>query len=149
MKWEIASEYGQEKTVLQDAGQILARHAVPPARVEEILTAVSEACLNALEHGNGLKRERMVTVLMNLSGNSCTFRIMDEGPGFDETRIYAGRDGAPGDGGARGWGFLFITSFADRIRQGRENGRFFVELEFLLEPVKGVAHDGNGTIDAN
>jgi anti-sigma regulatory factor (Ser/Thr protein kinase) len=113
--------------------------------VEEILTAVSEACLNALEHGNRLRRERKVTVEMKLTGHACTFRIYDEGTGFDEERIYARRDVKPGDDDSRGWGFLFISSFTDQIRLGNENGKFFVELMFLLEPAKGGIHNGNGT----
>lgn len=145
-RWEIASEFGREKTVINEARRLLLRRFVPSERVEEVLTAVGEACLNALEHGNGLRHECVVVVHMDLSDQACTFRIYDEGSGFDDERLHAVRKAERQASDPRGWGLLFISSFADKVSLGRESGKFYVELLFYLEPKKGEGDDGYGTI---
>lgn len=130
LSWELRSEFGQEKIVSADLTRILTQHRVPPARREEVVTAVCEACLNAFEHGNRLNRHRLVEVRMRLTSRSCLFRIYDEGGGFDYAPLpddQAERHQRPDP---RGWGLLFISSFANRIRAGVESGRFYVELLF-------------------
>ncbi len=133
-RWEIASEFGREKIVTAEVRHILSQKSIPPERVEEVATAVGEACLNALEHGNGLRRERIVDVRMDMHEKDCTFRIYDEGSGFDYDRACMSREAKRLASDPRGWGLLFISSFADRFRVGQQAGRFYVELHFCLEP---------------
>jgi serine/threonine-protein kinase RsbW len=53
-------------------------------RIGDLKTAVAEACLNAMEHGNKGRADARVIVTMNF--NHCTFSIsvMDEGKGAVE-----------------------------------------------------------------
>lgn len=144
-QWIIPSAYGQEKIVIADAARMLSGRFFAPERLEEIVTALGEACLNALEHGNGLDRRLPVTVAMEVTEHECRFRVYDEGKGF---RYAApGDDGAAGVGGrlprrnadGRGWGLLFISEFTDHVRVGRQSGKFFVEMRFRhqRQPRKG------------
>jgi len=131
--WKLRSELGQEKIVSADLARILAEYQVRPARMEEVATAVCEACLNAFEHGNRLNRNRQVEVRMKMTGRNCLFRVYDEGGGFDYAPLsdeQAARHQRPD---SRGWGLLFISSFADRLCAGIDSGRFYIELLFQLD----------------
>jgi len=130
--WRLRSEFGQEKIVTAELARLLTQQRVRAERREEVVTAVGEACLNALEHGNRLDGDRPVEVRMIMTGPSCTFRIYDEGSGFDFSPLPEDQAARHGQADPRGWGLLFISSFADRIRVGAEAGRFYVELMFRL-----------------
>ena len=56
-----------------------------PERVEDLKTAVSEACLNAMEHGNLNRPDKRVLVSMNYKDNVFSVSVMDEGEGMGET----------------------------------------------------------------
>lgn len=131
-EWKMSSQYGCEKKLIDDLIPILMERYNNSDHLEEIKTAVGEACLNAIEHGNGLQSDRIVVVHMNIAGNKCIFRIYDEGKGFDDSAITAIQENHNHKENPRGWGLLFMNSFADRISVGHESEKFFVELEFLL-----------------
>lgn len=131
--WELRSDFGQEKIVSDDLSRILADHQVRTARREEIVTAVCEACLNAFEHGNRLNQSSLVEVRMILAGGSCLVRVYDEGSGFEYAPLSDDLASRHRRYDPRGWGLLFISSFANRIRAGMESGKFYVELLFRLD----------------
>jgi serine/threonine-protein kinase RsbW len=56
-----------------------------PERVEDLKTAVSEACLNAMEHGNKNHPDKKVLVTMNYKDGVFSVSVMDEGEGMEET----------------------------------------------------------------
>ena len=56
-----------------------------PERVEDLKTAVSEACLNAMEHGNLNRPDRRVLVRMNYGDHVFSVSVMDQGEGMKET----------------------------------------------------------------
>lgn len=53
-------------------------------RIDDLKTAVSEACLNAMEHGNRWRPEARVIVAMDYRDHTFTVSIMDEGEGLSE-----------------------------------------------------------------
>jgi serine/threonine-protein kinase RsbW len=55
-----------------------------PERIEDLKTAVSEACLNAMEHGNKNHPERRVIVTMNYRDHVFSVSVVDEGEGMNE-----------------------------------------------------------------
>ena len=56
-----------------------------PERVEDLKTAVSEACLNAMEHGNLNRPDKRVLVSMNYKDHVFSVSVRDEGEGMRET----------------------------------------------------------------
>ena len=56
-----------------------------PERIEDLKTAVSEACLNAMEHGNKNRPERRVVVNMNYSDHIFSVSVVDQGEGMHES----------------------------------------------------------------
>jgi serine/threonine-protein kinase RsbW len=56
-----------------------------PDRIEDLKTAVSEACLNAMEHGNLNRPDKRVLVSMNYKDHVFSVSVRDEGEGMRET----------------------------------------------------------------
>ncbi len=53
-------------------------------RIEDLKTAVSEACLNAMEHGNQGRPEARVVVSMHLGDKDFRVSVKDEGDGIPQ-----------------------------------------------------------------
>jgi serine/threonine-protein kinase RsbW len=53
-------------------------------RVEDLKTAVSEACLNAMEHGNKGRPEARVIITMSFDDDTLSVSVKDEGAGVSE-----------------------------------------------------------------
>jgi serine/threonine-protein kinase RsbW len=140
--WDIPSELGQEKIVIQQLSTLLKSMNIENHLAEDMRTAVSEACLNAIEHGNRLVTSCLVRVSMWVCSKSYVFRVYDDGIGFelqsaaspaDEQRIQARIMSEM----AREWGVLFMTRLADRFQIGWEQGRFYVEMHFFIMKEEG------------
>ena len=56
-----------------------------PERIEDLKTAVSEACLNAMEHGNLNRPDRRVLITMNYRDHVFSISVMDQGEGMGNT----------------------------------------------------------------
>ncbi|MBO9606267.1 MAG: ATP-binding protein [Paenibacillaceae bacterium] len=163
--WSIPGEFGREKPVLAAiSGILLRKPGWSGERVEELLTAVSEACLNAMEHGNKLRPGSRVDVAIEATPDSCLVRICDEGAGFEYPPPLAASPVSPRSGIApvasesgdvsvssasgddlvsRGWGLLFISAFADEVRLDRVDGLFCLELRFAPLATNRRLQDGN------
>ena len=55
-----------------------------PERIDDLKTAVAEACLNAMEHGNQGRADARVIVTMNFDGRTFSVTVADEGEGIVE-----------------------------------------------------------------
>jgi serine/threonine-protein kinase RsbW len=53
-------------------------------RIEDLKTAVSEACLNAIEHGNKGRPGARVIVTMSFDDDTLSISVKDEGVGVSE-----------------------------------------------------------------
>jgi serine/threonine-protein kinase RsbW len=105
-KITIKSAWGEEKRVLQRLDKMLAPHTFCEEDCLDIKTAVAEACLNAMEHGNGLQPELPVLIIVSLIDNTITVDVSDRGKGFEVFNRRA-------DDSGRGWGMLFIQNLVD------------------------------------
>ncbi|MEK3885571.1 ATP-binding protein [Paenibacillus sp. PL2-23] len=139
-RWIITSELGQEKRLVRDIEQALLNEQVPLPRLEEMKTAIAEACLNAIEHGNRLNKALNVTVAMLVQASGLTFQVCDQGEGFDIGSVKGGlsvRDKIDWEQ-PRGWGLPFMRQFADRVTASKTAGMFCVELQFGRTEQEGV-----------
>ncbi len=131
-QWIVSSEFGQEKIVMEDVAEIIERFDSRSEQKEDILTTVSESCLNAIEHGNKQEKQLPVRVTMNVFEDKYIVCVYDEGKGFD----YSGPQGSDrelqAERTSRGWGMLFISTFAHSVRFGRDDsdGKFYIEMQF-------------------
>jgi serine/threonine-protein kinase RsbW len=53
-----------------------------PERVEDLKTAVSEACINAMEHGNKNNPDARVVITMHYEDRVFSVSVMDQGEGL-------------------------------------------------------------------
>jgi len=104
-------------------------------RIEDLKTAVAEACINAIEHGNKKNCHERVIVQMSRSNESLMVAVIDKGSGFkdplpkdpDIDRI-VGKLDPP-----EGFGLYIIKALVDRLElnQKIDNGHM-VKLIFKL-----------------
>jgi serine/threonine-protein kinase RsbW len=84
----LPSELGYERIAMECSASFAKIVGFVPERIEDLKTAVSEACINAMEHGNKHHPDNRVVVKMNYSDNVFTVTVMDQGEGlqvsFDE-----------------------------------------------------------------
>lgn len=80
----LPNKLGYERIAMACSGCFARIVGFLPERVEDLKTAVSEACLNAMEHGNLNRPDRRVMVRMIYSDNTFTVSVMDQGDGMGE-----------------------------------------------------------------
>jgi len=56
-----------------------------PDRIEDLKTAVSEACINAMEHGNKNNPDARVVITMHYRDHIFSVSVMDQGEGMGES----------------------------------------------------------------
>lgn len=80
----LPSQIGYERIAMACSASFAKIVGFVPERIEDLKTAVSEACLNAMEHGNQGRLDARVVVTMNFEDGSFTVSVMDEGTGIQE-----------------------------------------------------------------
>lgn len=80
----LPNKMGYERIAMECSASFAKIVGLARDRVDDLKTAVAEACLNAMEHGNKGRTDARVIVTMNF--DHCTFSItvMDEGEGVVE-----------------------------------------------------------------
>jgi serine/threonine-protein kinase RsbW len=115
MELSFPSELGYE-VVARDAVAAFARCVgLQKDRVEDVKTALSEACINAIEHGNKLQQGTRVSVMCNVKQDRVMIEIYDQGvqdytPGKKPLSI---QEKLAGLGPLRGMGLMLITELSD------------------------------------
>jgi len=80
----LPSKIGYERIAMQCSASFAKMVDFAPERIEDLKTVVSEACLNAMEHGNKEDPNVRVTVKMNFNDSSITVFVKDEGTGVEK-----------------------------------------------------------------
>ena len=80
----LPNKLGYERIAMQCAASFAKIVGFVPERVEDLKTAVSEAILNAMEHGNRSRPDTRVIVTMNYEDDTFTVSVLDKGAGIDE-----------------------------------------------------------------
>jgi len=107
----IPSELGFEKVAMEAAVAVAKRMDFSPDRIEDLKTAVSEACLNAIEHGNQLDVSTKVLIVLTVQPSSLEVNVADLGKAPIPT-------GQPQGGRLednRGWGLFLIQRLMDEV----------------------------------
>lgn len=78
---KVPSEPGYEKLAMKLAASVADRMGFAPERIEDLKTAVSEACLNAMRHGNLLDATTKVLVVLTIGDARLSIDVKDEGRG--------------------------------------------------------------------
>ena len=140
VSFALPSEPGNERGASERVAEAVAALGLEPARLERLKTAVSEAVMNAIEHGNESRPELPVEIGIRLEGGELLVRITDEGgereiPEAETPDLEAKLEGLQKP---RGWGLFLIKNMVDDVRVSSDGRRHTVELVMRLE---GGDHD--------
>jgi anti-sigma regulatory factor (Ser/Thr protein kinase) len=118
-KFTLPSEPGNERLALARVAGIVKDLGLSQARLEKLKTAVAEATMNAIEHGNSNRAEIPVEVEVTQNGDEIVVAITDQG---GEAHPVSGQPEEPDllkklDGGQspRGWGLFLIRNMVDAM----------------------------------
>lgn len=89
-----------------------------------ILVALTEAVNNAIQHGNKLNPNKSIDIVFESGADSLTFKVKDEGDGFDPTNIPDPTDPENIEK-PHGRGIFLMKHLADKV-DFHENGRIVV-----------------------
>lgn len=107
--------------------------------LEELGTAIIEACTNAMEHGNHLAEDLCIEIWIDLREDEIEVTVLDQGPGFDHAGWRPSEDLMR----QRGRGILIMREFTDRLEFGRHgDGRFLTRMVKFVVPDDGDADAG-------
>lgn len=80
----LPSVLGYERVAMDCSASLAKFMGFSADRIDDLKTAVSEACMNAIEHGNRLRPDARVTVTMNLEDDVFVIAVRDEGEGMPD-----------------------------------------------------------------
>ena len=135
VEFQVASEPGNEKELSERVAEAVAPLTLPPARLEQLKTAVAEAAMNAIEHGNDGRPELPVDVSVRASDAELVVAITDRGggrqiPEAEEPDLDAKLEGLQKP---RGWGLFLIQNMVDDVRVSSDESTHTIELVMRLE----------------
>ena len=78
----LPSRLGYERIAMDCSASFAKMVGFAPQRIEDLKTAVAEACLNAIEHGNKSHPDTRVLVTMNFKDDRFSVSVKDGGNGI-------------------------------------------------------------------
>ncbi|NYF91220.1 ATP-binding protein [Tunturiibacter empetritectus] len=110
----LPSRLGFEKVAMSTASSVAKLMGFAPDRVEDLKTAVAEACINAMEHGNKLDESLIVDVILSMNEGSLEVKVLDTGTGPPGGVHAPDMDKKMhGEEASRGMGMFLIQSLVD------------------------------------
>ena len=117
VRLSLPSYIGYERMAMDAAAAMAKMMGFSAGRVEDLRTAVSETCINAIEHGNKLNAANRVDVLVRAEAQALTVQVFDNGAGFINTPPALPQldEKIHGNGNPRGWGLFLIEKLVDQV----------------------------------
>ncbi len=114
----LPSRLGYEKVAMSAAASVAHLMGFCDERVEDLKTAVAEACINAMEHGNRFDDSLSVGVILSMDAGSLEVKVTDtgEGPSRSGSETAAAHDidkKMHEQEEARGMGMFLIQALVD------------------------------------
>jgi serine/threonine-protein kinase RsbW len=130
----VPSALGCEKVAMDFAAAVAKSMDFPADRVEDLKTAVAEACINAIEHGNKMDAGMKVGISLTVAGGRLQVAVQDEGEGMGEVSTPNIDSQMEGQGETRGWGIFLIKSLMDEVSfESTPEGRNVVKMMIHLK----------------
>lgn len=131
----LPSELGFEKVALSTAASMATLMGFSQDRVEDLKTAVAEACINAIEHGNRQDSALSVGVVLSTSEDELEVKVIDDGAGIEQQPALPDMDKKMlGEEDPRGMGMFLIQALVDEAEWHKgPPGKSFVRLVIRLD----------------
>jgi serine/threonine-protein kinase RsbW len=112
----LPSRLGFEKVAMGTAESVARLMGFPENRIEDLKTAIAEACINAMEHGNQLNDKLSVGVVLSATENQLEVKVMDNGTGILKQPPKPDIDRKMhGEEDPRGMGMFLIQALVDEV----------------------------------
>jgi serine/threonine-protein kinase RsbW len=131
----LPSRLGFEKVAMGTAASVAKLMGFPDDRIEDLKTALAEACINAIEHGNHLNDNLCVGVILSASAEALEVKVMDNGSGITKAPSKPDIDRKMhGEEDPRGMGMFLIQSLVDEAEwvKGTAGNGSYVRLVIKL-----------------
>ena len=134
------NEPGNERLAMEMVAQAVGDLDIRGENLERLKTAVAEATMNAMEHGNNYRSEVPVEVQVEVADRDLMVRITDSGSGpppakaGDVPDLEAKLESTQTP---RGWGLFLIERMVDEVRVSGNSHHHTIELLMRLEEGKG------------
>ena len=133
--FEVSSEPGNERQAIDRVAEAVAGLGLAGERLERLKTAVGEATMNAIEHGNGNRPELPVEVRVVADETDVKVRITDQGgeraiPEVEAPDLEAKLAGLQTP---RGWGLFLIQNMVDGLETAVNEHHHTIELVMHLK----------------
>ncbi|CAN5893182.1 hypothetical protein BH23ACT5_BH23ACT5_17350 [soil metagenome] len=142
-EFEVASIEGHEREAMDQVAEAVSKVGLTTAKLDRLKTAVSEATMNAIEHGNRNVADLPVLVTVAVDGGALRVKVSDQGgaEGDDYLDTETPDLDAKLDGlqSPRGWGLFLIENMVDELHETNRDGLHTIELIMYLE---GDEHAG-------
>jgi anti-sigma regulatory factor (Ser/Thr protein kinase) len=141
-EFAVPSEPGNERLVMDRVVEAIGSSGLSKPRLERLKTAVSEAAMNAIEHGNKGRAELPVDVRVTVTPEELSVMITDQGgdypiPAAETPDLEAKLAGLQNP---RGWGLFLIKNMVDDMRVTTDGQHHRVEL---------IVHLGEEEVEAD
>ncbi len=116
LELHIPNAFGYEKVAMNFAATAAKDIGLSNARIEDLKTAVSEACLNAIEHGNKMDARMKVGIILNVEEMNLQVTVQDVGDEIGPVETPNIEDKIEGKSDRRGWGIFLIRNLVDEVK---------------------------------
>ncbi|MEM7799486.1 MAG: SpoIIE family protein phosphatase [Chloroflexota bacterium] len=137
-EFNLPSRPGNERQAIDRVVELVAEAGLSVRQMNKLKTAVSEATMNAMEHGNQFVADRPVLIAVSNSAEQLKVSITDFGAGSQTESKDMGESPdleakLAGEQTPRGWGLFLIKNMVDEMQVLTENNMHTVELLINLE----------------
>lgn len=106
---------GSEKVAIEKAVTIARDMGFSKDRIEDLKTAIAEACINAIEHGNKFDQSTKVGITFAADDTSLQVVVHDNGNGIDPDKIPKKLVAENGFPQRRGYGVFLISNLVNEF----------------------------------
>ncbi len=137
-EFTLPSERGNERLAMEQVAAAVRTLNLPTKRLEQLKTAVAEATMNAMEHGNHYQPEKPVSIEVLASQKALSVHVKDHGvtrslpahPDIEAPDLEAKLAELQTP---RGWGLFLIKNMVDEMRISNDASHHTIELIMYLE----------------
>ena len=132
----LPSRLGFEKVAMSTAASVAKLMGFREERIDDLKTAIAEACINAIEHGNRLNEKLSVGVVLSAGTDALEIKVMDDGKGIKAEPHKPDIDRKMhGEEDPRGMGMFLIQALVDEAEwvMGTNGKGSYVRLVIRLD----------------
>jgi anti-sigma regulatory factor (Ser/Thr protein kinase) len=116
-EFKLPTQPGMEREASRLAAGLLEGQGLTATQLERLMTAIAEATMNALEHGNRFRPELPVEIALFRSENAIAVHVTDRGAG---DIVLSGQEPdllakLGGQESPRGWGLFIMQNMVDQV----------------------------------